>query len=111
VSSDPDATASTPLKIEVLPSETQVILRLEGELDSSSAPAFAKAIAELDASPRPVLLDMAGVSFIDSTGVGAVVAARRTLDQRFASLRILNPRERARFVFELTGLGELIVAP
>lgn len=98
-------------RIEVLAGDEQVILRLCGELDVTSTGTFTKAIDDLDATLRSVILDLGQLSFIDSTGVGAIVHARKDLSSRSVQVSILNPSERARFVFDLTGLSDFIITP
>lgn len=58
----------------------QVLLVDEDRIDASVAIAFKERFRRLvDAVPATVLLDLARVSFIDSSGLGAVVAARKHL--------------------------------
>ena len=51
-------------------------LQLDGELDIASAPELSAAIARaFDAGARAVVLNMAGVGFLDSTGVRMLLEA------------------------------------
>lgn len=99
------------LEVETLRGEQQVILRLDGELDLSSASIFTAAVDRIGGEDRSVVIDLADLRFLDSTGLGAIVHARRTLESRLIDVAVLNPNERARFVFELTGLSDLIATP
>jgi anti-sigma B factor antagonist len=55
-------------------------LRLEGEIDLSSAHLLVESIDDAVASgASTVVLDFAGVSFVNSTGLGAMVAATKRL--------------------------------
>jgi anti-sigma B factor antagonist len=54
-----------------------VLLVISGELDLASAPQLAATLDDLAAAGSVVQLDLSGVSFIDSTGLGAVVRAAR----------------------------------
>jgi anti-sigma B factor antagonist len=55
-------------------------LRLVGEIDLSSAHLMVDSIDEaVDAGARTVVLDFAGVTFVNSTGLGAMVAATKRL--------------------------------
>ena len=51
-----------------------------------------------------VILDLHGVTYIDSCGVGAVVAKYLNLRRRGGDLKLLNLSERCRHVFTITGL-------
>jgi anti-anti-sigma factor len=103
--------AGPDLRVEVLPGQQLVTIRLHGELDIASTPRFTAAVAEVDPTCPAVVIDLGEVGFIDSTGVGALVAARRNLESRLVAVSIVNPSDRARFLFELTGLGDLIATP
>lgn len=53
------------------------LLRLEGELDLVSAPELSSAVRQAFAdAEQPVVLDMAAVGFIDSTGVRTLLEAQ-----------------------------------
>jgi anti-sigma B factor antagonist len=81
-----------------------LVLAIEGELDLASAPSLKWELAEaLAAGPRYTILDLAGVSFIDSTALGVLVGARRGLAHD-ARLVLCSARADVLAVFELTGL-------
>ena len=78
-------------------------LCLSGELDLSSTSTLTDALAAHDG--QEVVLDLAGVTFLDSTGIRALVEARRAR----AGVRVVNPTEAIRRLFDLTGtLGVLL---
>jgi anti-sigma B factor antagonist len=55
-------------------------LRLEGEIDLSSAHLMVDRIDQaVDDGATTVVLDFAGVTFVNSTGLGAMVAATKRL--------------------------------
>jgi anti-sigma B factor antagonist len=87
---------------------TELVVALDGELDVSTTHLLAELLADLESTVRTVVLDLSSVRFIDSTGVGALMQARRRLASELRGLRIVNPSERAAFVLDLTGLGALI---
>ena len=51
-----------------------------------------------------VLIDMASVSYMDSTGVGELVSAYITTRNHHGSLKLLIPRHRLRELFEVAKL-------
>jgi anti-sigma B factor antagonist len=58
--------------------EACTICRPVGELDAFTVGHFREALAELASKPR-LIIDMSGVSFIDSAGLGALIGGiRRT---------------------------------
>jgi anti-anti-sigma factor len=52
---------------------------LSGELDMSTMPLLETAIAPGVAKGGPVTLDMSGLTFIDSTGVGSIIRSLKEL--------------------------------
>jgi anti-sigma B factor antagonist len=80
------------------------LLSVEGDLDLASAPSLKWALADLQAAgSRHVVVDLAKVSFIDSTALGVLVGAQRQLDPG-VKLAIACAEENVLRIFELTGL-------
>lgn len=78
-----------------------------GELDAETAP-VALDLANAFARGRCVVLDLAGVTFIDAGGLGAIVALRNDLIATGRDLRLVNVQPRQAFVFHLGGLESLL---
>jgi anti-anti-sigma factor len=82
------------------------IVMLTGEIDLST-------LAELRACLAPlqgrVIVDLYGVSFLDSSGIGVLVAARKALSSDGGDLMLRSPTSRVRRVLELTGLGAWVI--
>ena len=64
--------------------------------------------AEPAASAGAVVIDLAGVTFIDSTGLGALVKLEHALAARSGRLAIACPEGPARLLLDVTGLTELL---
>jgi anti-sigma B factor antagonist len=80
------------------------LLSVEGDLDLASAPSLKWALADLQtAGSRHVVVDLSRVSFIDSTALGVLVGAQRSLDPG-VKLAIACAEENVLRIFELTGL-------
>jgi anti-sigma B factor antagonist len=80
------------------------LLAVEGDLDLASAPSLKWALSDVQsAAGQHVVIDLARVTFIDSTALGVLVGAQRTLDPG-VRLAIARANENVMRVFELTGL-------
>jgi anti-sigma B factor antagonist len=81
------------------------ILAVSGEVDVYSAPALKDKIGELIQSGQTTLIvDLSGVAFLDSTGLGALVEARAATNEAGGSLPIVCSQERILKLFTITGL-------
>ncbi|UWR22230.1 STAS domain-containing protein [Sulfitobacter sp. S190] len=87
--------------------QAQVIAVREDRIDAAVALAFKDRIRELTAGETdPVLLDLTQVGFIDSSGLGAIVAAMKHLaPQRSLMLAGLTPSVER--VFRLTRMDSV----
>jgi anti-sigma B factor antagonist len=82
-----------------------VELRLTGELDLSTAPQLEEAIAEvMDPSTEEIVVDLSGLSFMDSSGLRVLLAADSDTKASGKRLRIARGPEAVDRVFRLTGL-------
>ena len=95
--------------LEATGSATEPTLRIEGEIDIATAPQLRDALTVLvDRGARRITLDLAGVRFVDSSGLGVLVGALRKLaDNRGGRLLVENVQDGVRKVFEITGLGPM----
>jgi anti-anti-sigma factor len=97
------------MQVTVGPTETGVVvLTVEGALDMATSDRL-RAVAEnaLREGARHLVLDLAGVGFIDSTGVGALVAIRNLAIDHEAELSLRDPSQPARRILELSTLVEV----
>jgi anti-sigma B factor antagonist len=86
----------------------RLILRLEGEIDISTAPRLNEVLADATASGADeVWVDLVGVRFIDSTGIAALLRATHSLAGP-RRLAVICPDGPARRALELCGLGRLL---
>ena len=85
------------------------VLAVGGELDVVGAPALRQAVvAAVSAGGTRLILDLTGVDFIDSFGIGAVVGALKRVRQRDGELALVCPAPRVRRVFELCDLDRIL---
>lgn len=82
------------------------VVEVGGEVDLHSAPRLRDELAraiEAQTPPR-VIVDLAGVSFIDSTGVGVLVGSLKRARELGGELAFCSLNARVKRVFEITGL-------
>jgi anti-anti-sigma factor len=69
--------------------ERAVLLRVVGRLDSASAPILAQRCAAVSASGRALILNLQSVSFIASSGVGALLATAEHLRESGRTMHLV----------------------
>ena len=89
--------------------EGDACLRLAGELDLSTAPELNSAIDRLIAEgQRELLLDLAELTFCDSTGIAAFVRGDNIVAADGGWLRLTGATGRVARVLQVTGLAEVL---
>jgi anti-sigma B factor antagonist len=73
----------------------------EDNLDASNVREFREAIQSLMQDRACVVLDMAGVRFVDSSGLGALISCLRNTNSRKGDFRLCELSRTVRALFEL----------
>jgi anti-sigma B factor antagonist len=81
-----------------------VVVRLTGELDLYNTPAVRKALLEsVERKPARLVVDLAEVTFIDSTALGALIEARSRLGSEDGFV-LIAPGLEAKRALQISGL-------
>jgi anti-sigma B factor antagonist len=85
------------------------VVTVVGEIDYSNADDVSAGIRDaiVDWSPAVVQVDLKDATFIDSTGLGALIEGYRAALDAQSTLVVVNPTAGFRRVLSLSGLGEL----
>ncbi len=81
-------------------------MEVRGELDMAAAPDLADSIMKACGRAATVLLDLTKVTFLDSSAIGALVAAGREVVEAGGRLQIGPRSDVVNRVLEITGLHE-----
>ena len=101
------------IEIDVRSQGDYQVLRPEGDLDVYTVGSLRDAIGSMidDATPH-VVVDLDGVPFMDSSGLGALMGGVRRLREAGGDLAIACTREQHLKLFTITGFGEGVsIAP
>lgn len=86
-------------------SNSVAILDISGEIDLYNAPEIKVIISQLiEAKKFNVIVNLDKVSYIDSSGIGALISSFSNLKKNQGSLKIINVYSSVKKVFELTKL-------
>ncbi len=81
------------------------VLAVKGEIDVYSAPRLRERLVELvSEGHRQIVVDLEGVDFLDSTGLGVLVGGLKRLRTNGGDLALVCTQPRILKVFEITGL-------
>jgi anti-sigma B factor antagonist len=81
------------------------VLAVKGEVDVYSAPRLRERLVELvSEGHRRIVVDLEGVDFLDSTGLGVLVGGLKRLRSHGGDLSLVCTQPRILKVFEITGL-------
>jgi anti-sigma B factor antagonist len=101
--------ASDHLTIQSSVEGTQALVRLSGELDIDGAPEVSSRLSDLATKALDtVVLDVSGLTFLDSSGLRAILSARNELQSTGATLVLEGVTGTVERVLDATGLRELL---
>jgi anti-sigma B factor antagonist len=97
------------LRTEVSDVAGWTVVSIYGELDVATAPSLREKLIGLvcDGSNQ-LILDLEGVDFLDSTGLGVIVSALKRARTQGGDLRLVCTQARIRRLFEITGLDKAV---
>lgn len=107
-------TALTQLRFETSwPAPSTARVAVVGEVDLATAHLLRDRLLDIQRERTPAVLDVnvAGVTFLDCTGISALVAARNAAVRAGGQLRISDPQPIVRRMLEVTGLLGVLTAP
>lgn len=96
------------LTIEVRHEQDYVIVTAAGEIDISTVTRMRECLFELAASGQPLMADLDKVTFIDSSGLAALVGAAKRVAAHGGSLSAVCARPTIQQLFRLTGIDSCI---
>jgi anti-sigma B factor antagonist len=86
----------------------KVVVSISGEVDVSTTPKMKAALAELiEGGYKRIVVEMSGVQFLDSTGLGALVGALKKLREQNGELELAALPSRVERVFQITRLDRV----
>lgn len=94
-----------PLLISTSNDADGCVVTLVGELDPHTSPLLEQEIDEgLGSGVTRLVLDMANLRFIDSSGLRVIIKAYKELEKREGELVLRSPNQTALRLFEITDL-------
>lgn len=99
--------ASPDLAVDVSQLDEVTTVILDGVVDLATSPKLRAALLPLVVPGAFVALDLAGVTFVDSTGLGVLVAAHRRAKGAGSRFLLSRPSDNLRAVLRVTHLDSI----
>ncbi len=99
-----------PLTVKFIRSDKSLTAEIKGELDHHSVKPVREEIdtALLNTKPKILILDMKGIGFMDSSGLGLVLGRYEKCKSIGARLQVLDPSACAVRVLHLAGAEKIV---
>lgn len=95
------------LRIDLRRENDRIVLSLSGELDMANAPALQSALEGPElAETKTVVLDLQPLTFLDSTGLRVILAARELCWRRGQEFAVTPGSAQVQRLLSVTGVGE-----
>ena len=95
------------LAVDLVHLDGSAVLMVRGEVDMATSPILGDAVERTLALGVPVVLDFAGVTFMDSSGLNVLLLAGQTVD-RPGFVTVRNPSPLVRRLLTVTRLDGLV---
>lgn len=84
------------------------VLPLEGEIDLHVSPAVAGSLGKMiEKKPKKLVVDLARVTYIDSSGLAALIEAMQKVEEYGGQFALTGLQETVRNIFEIARLDQV----
>lgn len=86
----------------------RTVVQIHGEIDLNTSPEVRSTIGRVARPGRQVVIDLTGVDFLDSTGLGSLVWARKRMRRDGGDILVTCPQPTVRRVLEISGVTRIV---
>lgn len=86
----------------------KALMKIEGRLDTTTAPELEKAINDEGEALKSLVLDFNGVDYISSAGLRVLLTAQKKMNAQ-GNMELRGVSEAVMDVFEMTGFADILV--
>lgn len=97
------------IEINSLKQDDEYIICLKGEADIYTVSQLKSKFLEVTElmDKQPILIDLAELKYIDSTGLGALIGLLKRVKEKGGSVKLLNPQPYIKKILSITGLDKI----
>ena len=89
---------------------TTLIVEPKGRLDTATSPEMERRLKPELAGMKDVIMDFAGVDYIFSGGLRALLNIDQKMEEKGGGLKLIHVNEYIMEIFEMTGFSDLVPA-
>ena len=105
------ATNPAPISVLDLTTErtpTEITVKCAGKITSDTSQSLKTAVKPLFSESKTVVLDLTNVTYMDSSGLGAIVGLFISAKAAKSQLKLINLNEHLKEIFSITRLGQFM---
>jgi anti-sigma B factor antagonist len=95
------------LNLETEKTPEQTLVRCNGRITSTTSTALQTTVRSLIPEGKPIVLDLTNVSYMDSSGLGALVSVYVSAKRQKCQIKLVNIGPRLQQLFRLTKLASV----
>lgn len=95
------------MNISIAKENSVTVLKIDGRLDTTTAPELEKAINGEGDALKELVLDFKGVDYISSAGLRVLLSAQKKMNAQ-GSMALVNVSEAVMDIFEMTGFADIL---
>jgi anti-sigma B factor antagonist len=93
------------LNLETVRTPEEIVIRCTGRITSSTSALLQTTVRSLIPETKCVVLDLTDVSYMDSSGLGAVIGVYLSAKRQHCGLKLINMNHRLQELFRITKLA------
>lgn len=98
-------TPNPELRLEIVRTPEEILVRCSGRITSTSSGTLTNTVRSLISQGKCVVLDLTEVSYMDSSGLGALVGLYLSARRQHCELKLINLNQRLKELFRITKLA------
>ncbi|MGF1595489.1 MAG: STAS domain-containing protein [Acidimicrobiales bacterium] len=102
----PVASNKVNVNVSIAKNEHDTVATVVGEIDADNCAEFGSSLLETPADRGRLIVDLHGLSFIDSSGISELLRVSQAVGDRGQEFELRDPSPAVRRVLEITGLLE-----
>ena len=96
------------MKINIEKNNEMLTLKIEGRLDTATAPELEKTINEQSEGTKDLVMDMEKLEYISSAGLRVLLAVQKKMN-KVGTMKLTHVCDAVMEVFEMTGFSDILV--